>query len=56
VHSAVSGIAAAAVPSSDDILVDLVERTIVLCRGWFHHETCPVGQDLWRESVRMTHR
>ena len=56
VHSAVSGIAAAAVSDADDILVDLVQRTIVLCRGWFRHETLPVGDDLWRETVRMTHR
>jgi hypothetical protein len=56
VHSAVSGIAAAAVPNSDDILVELVERTIVLCRGWFRHETRPMAEDLWRETVRMTHR
>jgi hypothetical protein len=56
VHSAVSGIAAAAVSSSDDILVGLLERTIVLCRGWFAHEPVPVGDDRWRETVRMTAR
>ena len=56
VHSAVSGIAAAAVSNSDDILVELVERTIVLCRGWFHHETRPMADALWRETVRMTHK
>ncbi len=56
VHSAVSGIAAATVSSSDDILVELLERTIVLCRGWFEHELVPVGDDLWRQSVRLTVR
>lgn len=56
VHSAVSGIAAALVPNPDDILVELLERTIVLCREWFHHETVPVGEDLWREASRMTNR
>jgi hypothetical protein len=56
VHSAVSGIAAAAVSSSDDVLVELLERTIVLCRGWFKHDVLPVGDDLWRETVRMTVR
>ena len=56
VHSAVSGIAAAAVPNADELLVELVERTIVLCRGWFHHETRPMADDLWRETVRMTHK
>ena len=56
VHSAVSGIAAAAVPNSDELLVELVERTIVLCRGWFHHETRPMADDRWRETVRMTRK
>jgi hypothetical protein len=56
VHSAVSGIAAAAVPDADAILVDLLERTVGLCRGWFAHETVPVGDDAWRETVRMTTR
>lgn len=56
VHSAVSGIAAAAVSSSDDILVDLLGRTIVLCRDWFGPETPAVVVDRWRETVRMTRR
>lgn len=56
VHSAVSGIAAAAVSSSDDILVDLLDRTIVLCRDWFGPETAEVGDERWRETVRMTRR
>jgi hypothetical protein len=56
VHSAVSGVAAATVERPDEILVDLLERTIALCRGWFAHETVPVGGDLWRETVRMTRR
>ena len=56
VHSAVSGIAAAAVPNADEILVDLLERTIVLCRGWFEHETAPVGVDTWTEMAALTQR
>jgi len=56
VHSAVSGIAAAAVPDADGVLVELVERTIGLCRGWFAHETAPLPQDRWAETVRLTHR
>jgi len=56
VHSAISGIAAAAVPNADDILVELLERTVGLCREWFGHETAPVGEDMWREISRMTAR
>jgi len=56
VHSAVSGIAAAAVSNADDILVDLLQRTIVLCRGWFHHELAPVAPQRWIEAGELTHR
>ena len=55
VHSAVSGIAAAAVPDADELLVDLLERTIVLCRGWFGHETAG-RPGPWREASRLTQR
>jgi hypothetical protein len=56
VHSAVSGIAAASVPNSDELLVDLLAHTITLCREWFAHEPVPLGEDLWRQTVRMTQR
>ena len=56
VHSAVSGIAAASVPNSDEVLVDLLAHTITLCRGWFAHEPAPLGEELWRQTVRMTQR
>jgi hypothetical protein len=56
VHSAVSGIAAAAAPHTDDVLVTLLERTIVLCREWFRHDTVPVRDETWRELRRMTVR
>lgn len=56
VHSAVSGIAAASVPNSDELLVDLLAHTITLCREWFAHERVPLGEDLWRQTVRMTQR
>jgi hypothetical protein len=56
VHSAVSGIAAASVPNSDELLVDLLEHTIKLCREWFAHEPVPLGEELWRQTVRMTQR
>jgi hypothetical protein len=56
VHSAVSGIAAASVPNSDELLVDLLAHTITLCREWFAHEPVPLGEELWRQTVRMTQR
>jgi hypothetical protein len=56
VHSAVSGISAAAVPNADDLLVDLLQRTIVLCREWFGHSTRPVDAETWRELSSLTHR
>ena len=56
VHSAVSGIAAASVPNSDEVLVDLLAHTITLCREWFAHEPVPLGEELWRQTVRMTQR
>lgn len=56
VHSAVSGISAALVTDADDVLVDLLERTIGLCRGWFRHEPLPVDADTWGQASAMTHR
>jgi hypothetical protein len=56
VHSAVSGISAAAVSNADDLLVDLLQRTIVLCREWFGHTTRPVDAATWRELSSLTHR
>ena len=55
VHSAVSGIAAAAVPDADDVLVDLLERTVALCREWFGHATRPVDTATWCELSSLTH-
>ena len=58
VHSAVSGIAAASVPNADELLVDLLERTIVLCRGWFAHEPAVLGRPgrCGSQIVRITRR
>jgi hypothetical protein len=59
VHSAVSGIAAAAVPSNDDLLVGLLERTIGLCRDWFSHgatSTTAVPDAAWQELRALTVR
>jgi len=56
VHSAVSGIAAATVANSDDRLVDLLERTISLCRGWLAHDPATVSDSTWQELRALTVR
>jgi hypothetical protein len=56
VHSAVSGIAAACMAESEEVLVDLLERTIVLCKGWCAHESRPVASEQWAEAAELTHR
>jgi hypothetical protein len=55
VHSAVSGISSASVAAAEDVLVDLLERTITLCRGWFSHETATVDPGDWQEMSVLTH-
>jgi hypothetical protein len=59
VHSAVSGIAVAAVPSPDDVLVDLLARTVALCRGWFGHQAWDgsvVPDAAWHQLRALTDR
>jgi hypothetical protein len=56
VHSAVSGIASAAVADGDGVLADLLERTIVLCRGWFGRRPADVAPDTWRMLHALTVR
>ena len=56
VHSAVSGIASAAVPSPEDLLVDLLERTIELCRGWVGQRPRPLDPVAWQQASALTHR
>lgn len=56
VHSAVSGIAAAAVRDSDELLVDLLRRTIVMCRDRFDHQGMAVDAATWRELDALTNR
>jgi hypothetical protein len=56
VHSAVSGIAAAAVPNSDELLVELLERTIELCTEWFGKDSRPLPDNTWRELHHLTVR
>jgi len=56
VHSAVSGIAAAPVANSDELLVELLERTIELCTVWFGKESRGLPDSTWRELRNLTVR
>jgi hypothetical protein len=56
VHSAVSGIAAASVPNSEDLLIGLLERTIGLCREWFGQDARALPDTAWRELRALTVR
>jgi hypothetical protein len=57
VHSAVSGIAVSAGPDPEGLLVDLLSRTIELCRGWMHVETTPASAPTqWSDLARITAR
>jgi hypothetical protein len=55
VHSAVSGIAVAAAPNADAILVDLLQRCIGLFQTWVGHETVPVDAGTWQRLGALTH-
>ncbi len=54
VHSAVSGIAVAAVAQADDLLVDLLVGTIDRCRVWFDHDLAALDPDAWHAAGRLT--
>ena len=57
VHAAVAGIAAAAVPDPDRVLVDLLESTIASCRTWFgHSDEVTVPEGWWDEVYALTTR
>jgi hypothetical protein len=56
VHSAVSGIACAAVDDAEQILVDLLRRVISDCRTWMGHDDTRVPDEQWREVCELTHR
>jgi hypothetical protein len=56
VHSSVAGIAAACVPNTDHVLVDLLARTIERCRVWFDHTSVPVADDWWDDVCALTAR
>jgi hypothetical protein len=54
VHSAVVGIAEAAVPDAEQRLVDLLRRSIDDCRAWMGHDTITVADEQWHEICRLT--
>jgi hypothetical protein len=56
VHSAVSGIASAVAPSPDDLLVDLLERTIDLCHEWVGYRPTRLDPAAWEQASALTHR
>jgi hypothetical protein len=54
VHSAVVGIAEAAVPDADERLVSLLRRSIADCAAWMGQETSAVTEEEWREICELT--
>lgn len=56
VYSAVTGIAAAPHNDPDSVLVDMLERTIVLCHEWMQRDTALVASEAWRELCGLTSR
>jgi hypothetical protein len=56
VHSAVASIARAAVDDADQLLVDLLRRSIANCRTWMRHDTVTVAAEQWREACELTDR
>ena len=56
VHSAVSGIAASTLSDPDRVLVDLLQRSIVLCRGWLRPRPAEVEPVVWSKLAHLTAR
>jgi hypothetical protein len=54
IHSAVAGIAEAAVPDAEQRLVDLLRRSIADCAAWMGHDTITVADEQWREICHLT--
>jgi hypothetical protein len=54
VHSAVSGIASATVADADAVLVELLQRTIAMCRQSFRHEASQVDPAMWGALSALT--
>ncbi len=56
VHVSISGIAVSTDPTREDVLIDLLARTIDRCRDWFGHEVAPVTETQWRALCQLTLR
>ena len=54
VHSAVLGIAEAAVPDAEQRLVELLQRSIAQCATWMDHVPSRVVDEQWREACELT--
>ncbi len=54
VHSAVVGIAEAAVGDAEQRLVELLRRSIADCARWMGHGTGIVADEQWREMCQLT--
>jgi hypothetical protein len=57
IHSAVVGIAQAAVDDAELRLVDLLRQSIANCRAWMRFDaTVPVATEQWHEMCELTRR
>ena len=56
VHSAVFGIACAATPDMERVLISLLRRSISQCRAWMRRDAVPVTTEQWREICVLTNR
>ncbi|HEX6516945.1 MAG TPA: hypothetical protein VF049_15365 [Nocardioidaceae bacterium] len=56
IHSAVSGIAVSAVEDPEQLLVDLLTRTVADCRAWMRHDVVPVDEGQWQAICDLTKR
>jgi hypothetical protein len=54
VHSAVAGIAEAAVDDAEQRLVDLLRRSIADCATWMRHGANTVADEQWRQFSQLT--
>jgi hypothetical protein len=54
VHSAVVGIAEAAVDDAEQRLVDLLRRSIADCATWMRHAADTVADEQWRQFGQLT--
>ena len=56
VHVSVSGIAVACAQGREDVLVDLLARTIDKCHVWFDQPVSEVPDPMWAQACKLTFR